>query len=440
MTQGGPVHDPRTQPRPRARRTNRALTIAAACTVLLTVTTCSGGEDATSASGDAPDDQAIAELLGPDDPAAGEPVKIGMVSDGTTVAFDAADELRAAAATAEYWNAHRGGIGGRPIEVVTCETGGDPAGATDCGNQMVEQDVVAVAQSQSAVGDSLWEPVHAAGIPTMFFQTSSQGALLDNQSSFAIVNPLTTLFGLPITVANDEGTDKIAFVLIDVPQAVQALETLGPAVMGQAGLDYDVIRIPPGTADMTAQMQQVVDSGVGVVQVTGNDAFCIAAFNGLNAVGYQGKIATLSQCITNATREAVPGDVLDGIEVASSVAMGATDDPTYQLYQAVMATYGDDVHHVDDPTAMGGYTAMAALATALDGITGDITPESVTATIKAMRPADLPGGGGVTFQCSGTTSSLLPAVCTNEWLQTSLDTDGQPTSYKRIDSTDILPQ
>ena len=440
MTQGGPVHDPRTQPRPRARRTSRALTIAAACTVLLTVTTCSSGDDATSASGDAPDDQAIAELLGPDDPAAGEPVKIGMVSDGTTVAYDAADELRAAEATAEYWNAHRGGIGGRPIDVVTCETGGDPAGATDCGNQMVEQDVVAVAQSQSAVGDSLWEPVHAAGIPTMFFQTSSQGALLDNQSSFAIVNPLTTLFGLPITVANDEGTDKIAFVLIDVPQAVQALETLGPAVMGQAGLYYDVIRIPPGTADMTAQMQQVVDSGVGVVQVTGNDAFCIAAFNGLNAVGYQGKIATLSQCITNATREAVPGDVLDGIEVASSVAMGATDDPTYQLYQAVMATYGDDVHHVDDPTAMGGYTAMAALATALDGITGDITPESVTATIKAMRPADLPGGGGVTFQCSGTTSTLLPAVCTNEWLQTSLDTDGQPTTYQRIDSTDILPQ
>lgn len=143
---------------------------------------------------------------------------------------------------------------------------------------------------------------------------------------------------------------------------------------------------------------------------------------------------------TNATREAVPGDVLDGIQVASSVAMGAADDPTYQLYQAVMATYGDDVNRVDDPTAMGGYTAMAALATALDGITGDITPETITATIRAMPPADLPGGGGVTFQCSGTISALLPAVCTNEWLRTSLDTNGQPTTYEQIDSTDILPQ
>src|SRR4030095_9581178 len=156
------------------------------------------------------------------------------------------------------------------------------------------------------VGDSLWEPLHAAGIPTMSFQTSSQGALLDDQTSFALVNPLTTLFGLPITIAQDEGADKVAFVLIDVPQAVQALETLGPPIMGQAGLDYDVFRVPPGTADMTAQMQQVVDRGAGVVPVTGNDAFCIAAFNGLNAVGYQGKIATLGQCITNATRDGVP--------------------------------------------------------------------------------------------------------------------------------------
>src|SRR4029453_9441937 len=159
-----------------------------------------------NAPGGALDRQTATELLGPDDPAAGEPVKIGMVSDGTTQAFDAADELRAAQATADYWNEHRGGIGGRPPQGVTCETGGDPAGATDCANQMVEQDVVAVAQSQSAVGDSLWEPLTAAAVPTLTVQHSSQGALLDDQTSFAIVNPLTTLFGLPITVARDEGT------------------------------------------------------------------------------------------------------------------------------------------------------------------------------------------------------------------------------------------
>src|SRR4029450_9730152 len=142
----------------------------------------SGGSDETTGGTDA------ADLLGPEDAATGDPVKIGMVSDGATDAFDNTDELRAAKATADYFNEHKGGIGGRPIEVVTCETGADPAGATDCANQLVEAEVVAVALSQSAVADSVWEPLHAAGIPTLFFQTSTEAMLSDTTDSFVMVN------------------------------------------------------------------------------------------------------------------------------------------------------------------------------------------------------------------------------------------------------------
>ncbi len=96
----------------------------------------------------------VEELLGPENPASGEPVRLGLVSDGVTPAYDNTDELRAAEATAEYWNEHRGGVGGRPIDVVTCETGADPAGATDCANEFVEEGVVAVALNNSAVAES----------------------------------------------------------------------------------------------------------------------------------------------------------------------------------------------------------------------------------------------------------------------------------------------
>jgi branched-chain amino acid transport system substrate-binding protein len=418
----------------------RGLAIAALSVLLAPLAACGDDDNGDSgSSGDTETTVDAAALLGPENKATGEPVKVGMVSDGATDAFDNTDELRAAEATAEYFNEHKGGIGGRPIEVVTCETGADPAGATDCANQLVEEGVVAVALSQSAVADSVWEPLHEAGVPTMWFQTSGQGIMADTESSFVIVNPLTTLFGLPVSVAESTGSDKVEFVIIDVPQARTGVEALGPSVMGKAGLDYDVIPIAPGTADMTSQMQQVAASGAGVVHITGNDAFCIAALNGLNAVGYDGAIAVVSQCITDATREAVPGDVLDGIYVTSSVALKAADDPTWQLYVAVMDTYGQDVEDVDNNTSMGGYTAMASLATALQGITGDITTESVAAAIKAMPQQELPGGGGVTYQCGGSAITLLPAVCSNEWLKTTLDGEGNPTTYEAVDSTDILP-
>jgi branched-chain amino acid transport system substrate-binding protein len=418
----------------------RGIALAVLPVLLLAVAACGGDDDdASTADEEATSGSEATDLLGPEDAASGEPVRIGMVSDGATQAFDNTDELRTAEATAEYWNTHRGGVGGRPIEIVTCETGADPAGGTNCANQMVEEEVVAVALSQSAVADAVWEPLHAAGVPTLFFQTSAEDLLSDSETSFTMVNPLATLFGVPIAVAESEGTDKIAFVNIDVPQANASFESgAADAVLGNAGLEYELVKVPPGTADMTSQMQEVAESDAGVVQIIGNDAFCIAAIQGLNAVGYDGQITSISQCITDATREAVPGDQLEGISLTATMAVGATDDPAYQLYQEVMDAYGEDVEDVENALAMGAYTTVASLAAALEGIADDITPEAAAEAIKSMDEADYPGADGLTFQCGGSAFPAQPAVCSNNSLRATLDAEGNPASYEPVDSSDIV--
>jgi branched-chain amino acid transport system substrate-binding protein len=429
------THGPPAGKRGRSRRR----LVAAVTAVLLGATACGGDDDgaASSEDGGTLDSARVEQLLGPAEPASGEPVRIGLVSDGQSPAFDARNEIDAAEATVEYWNERRGGIAGRPIELVTCETGADPARGTDCGNQMVENGVVAVVVGQSTVPEALWEPLHQARIPTMFFQTNGQGMLTDAETSFVISNPLTTALGLPISVAQDERANRVAFVVVDLPVAISLFETVAPAILETAGLEYDLIKVPLGTADMTSQLGEVASSGARVVQVVGNDAFCIAAFQALTAVGYDGKVTAVSQCVTDATREAIPGDQLEGMYVTSGVALGATDDQTYQLFEAVMGAYGDDVP-VDDNVSMVGYTVVAALATSLDGITGDITPATVASTIKAMPDQQLPGGGGVGFRCGGSAMALAPAVCSNEWLRAALDADGQPAGYEAVDSTAIL--
>jgi branched-chain amino acid transport system substrate-binding protein len=419
-------------------RARRGLALVASAAVLTAITGCGDDDSSDSGSTESMDSGERAELLGPENRATGEPVRVGIISDGATPAYDTTDEIRAAQATADYWNEHRSGIGGRPIELVTCETGGEPAGATDCGNQMVEENAVAVVFSNSGVGDSAWGPLHEAGIPTMYFQTTGDELTRDAQSTFTLVNPLPAVFGLPVAVAEREDADKVAFVVIDVPVAVEAFESNGQQILDNAGLDHELVRVPPGTADMTPQMQEVVDSGAEVVQVMGNDTFCIAAYQGLWAAGYDGAITSVSQCITEATREALPGGQLEGISIISSYAIGATDDPSYQLYQAVMDAYGHDLDDVAGIYAIGAYTVTSALATSLEGISGDVTPRSVTQTIKTMPEKELPGGGGATFRCGGSAVPSLPAVCTNQWLRTTLDADGQPVTYEVEDSSDIL--
>jgi hypothetical protein len=96
---------------------------------------------------------------------------------------------------------------------------------------MIEDQVVAVVFSNSGVGDSAWEPLHEAGIPTMFFQTTGDAITRDPRSTFVLVNPLPAVFGLPVSVAEGEDVDKIAFVVIDVPVAVAAFESNGQEIL-----------------------------------------------------------------------------------------------------------------------------------------------------------------------------------------------------------------
>jgi branched-chain amino acid transport system substrate-binding protein len=121
------------------------------------------------------------------------------------------------------------------------------------------------------------------------------------------------------------------------------------------------------------------------------------------------------------------------------MALGDTSDPAYQLYEEVIAAFGEDVEDVENATAMGGYTAMSSLIAALQGISGEVTPQAAAAAIKSMEEADYPGADGLTFQCGGTAYEPQPAVCSNGSLRATLDADGNPASYEAVDSTDILP-
>jgi len=399
----------------------------------LLMAACGGDDD--SGDGGSPIAADAAELLGPENPADGEPVRVGLISDGAFATADRAYESDVGQATATWLNRHRGGIGGRPIELVTCEDEADPAKATDCANQMIEEDVVAVVVGSSAVVESVWEPLHAAHVPVMFYGAADAGPMLDTESTFVLASPTAGLVELPLAVATEVGETKVTVVVIDVPAAVAIYDSTAPSLFEDQGIDLDVVKVPPGTADMTPQMQDLVNGDPGVIHVIGTDAFCIAAFAGLQAVAFDGTITTLSQCMTDATREAVPGEVFEGMRMSATAPVG-TDDPSIAVYHAVIDAYAD----AEPRSETGGvsmFTAVAGLAAALEGITGDITPATVIETIKAMPEMELPGSGGLRFRCNGTALEFAPAVCTRGVLYTTLDANGDPTTYEQVGNTPI---
>ncbi len=374
-------------------------------------------------------------LLGAPKQATGEPVKVGVISDGRNPAADNSIEGDVAKETFAYLDGY-GGIGGRPVKVYTCETHGDPGGATDCANQMIQNGVATVVIGQSGVVTNVYTPLHAAHMPTFLYGNPDKTVLSDATSTFVFGNVYAVLADMPIAVAKANKIKKVAATVIDVPAATSFWESQGPAQFKKAGIGLDVVRIPVGAADVTPQMQQIVSSGAGLVHAIGANTTCIAVMNGLHAVGYTGKVTVFQQCVDASTRKAVPPSVLKGVtESATAPVDGHPPDPGLAIYQQEIAP---KVKGHADPGSAGElmFISVMGFHVALEGFTGDITSQNVIATAKKMPWKALPGGG-LHFRCNGKAVPGSPALCTRAGLVTVLDAKGQPTVYKSVGDTPI---
>ncbi len=415
-------------PSPTPRGPRRLRVVACSLALVVLAAACSSSDDeADDTSGDtggsASTTAPAEELLGTPNPAEGEPVKVGFVSDGQTAAFDWSVQIDAAEAITEYLNDYRGGIAGRPVELVTCETGGEQGKATDCANELVQAGVVVTVMPESSSPLAVFNVMSEENLPLFVYGVGDQAMLFDTESTFALVDAVPGLSALPIDVAKQNGIDKVSAVVIDVPSATAYFETIGAAAFEEAGIELDLIPVPPGTADLTPQMTEIANGDPTVVHMIGDEGLCIAILNGLAAAGYDGPIDTLNNCLTDAVKTAV-GDYLEGVVVATPIAFGDPDESDLALMEAIYEHYDADI----EDTKKGGITfaTIMGMREALEGLTGEVTPASLIAAIKAMPATDLPAGGGLQFRCNGQAQPLTPAVCTSGALRSSLDAGGEP--------------
>lgn len=411
------------------RKTSRAVRAAAVVTAVLV---------AAAALAPGTGAQSTGKLLGKKDKASGTPVKVGLISNGKTASLDNSDEIPTAEATAKWINDYRGGLGGRPIQLVVCEDGNEPSKAVDCANQMIQEDVVAVVVGQNGVAESSWRVINGAGIPYFVYGVGSTAVTSDTKSTFNLTNSKAALLGLPAGVAKKAKAKKVSAVIIDVPAATDIYKGTGEQYFEDLELDFELVPVPAGTADMTPQMQRVVSANRdGVVMVVGNDAFCIAAFNGLRAAGFQGDPTTIAQCITDATRTGVPSDFLEGMQISSFSPTTNAKDPTIKQFYAVLDRYGAKSVDRTGTYAIAMFSTMGAFGAATAGLKGEVTPASVTAAIKSMPWSEIPGTGGLHFRCNGKADPAQPAVCTSATNAAQLDASGKPKKYTPVNDTPI---
>lgn len=412
----------------------RRLVAAALATALLVGACASDDEGGTSGGGGGGGGSATTEpvdtaVLGEKNAAAGDPVKIGFVYDGTTDAIDNAGDLDAAEAAVEYVNEYLGGVAGRPVELEVCATNQTPAGAGDCVSQFARAEVPVVLNGVTGQAGALFEPLSEAGIPVFVTAADPRAA-----TATILTNGILSLAAGPAKVFADAEVEKAVVIGIDVPAASATLKQSMPIFYEQAGVDVEVVLIPPDTPDMTPNIQAALADNPGGMTVVGDSLFCTKAMNAIEAAGFEGELVIIPQCIDQSFL-----DNVSNLEGATMLTTNSTDPESeeYQLYRAVMTTYGGD--DIDlGATAPQAYQSVVGFARAMKGLEGEVTADTVEQTFAGMEPTPLPLADGITFQCNGEQVAIAPNTCSVDVLQTTLAADGSGTSFEVLKGAEIL--
>ncbi|MCW2622034.1 MAG: putative amino acid transporter [Frankiales bacterium] len=409
--------------------TRRALPAAALAMTLAASLSACGNDDSKKSSPSPVGTPAADSALGSVNEAKGEPVKIGFVADGQSAAIDTTDEIKAAQAVETYANKYLGGINGRPLQFVTCQTKSTPAGAADCGQQFVSAKVLAVNAGSPGTIAPVVTAVTAAGIPT-FANVSFDPSVLQ-EPNLVWGNPLGN-FGSAAAFARDKGAKKAALIVIDVPAATGPAKQLAPLLYKNAGASVEVIGIAPGTADMTPQVKAADAKGVDIYHIIGNPSFCTSAIKAIKTLGLKVNVSAIDRCIDETGTASIPNGY-EGITITGQANLDPTTDD-YKLYAAVLKNAGMK----DSGNATSGYEAALGLVRALNAAkVTDYTSAGLLAAIKSAPATPYPLGNGATMKCDGTAVPISKSICSTFGVVGDGQKDGTVKNYRTLDTASI---
>lgn len=341
-----------------------------------------GGDDETSSS---PTDSQE-----PSPELTGEPVKVMTIAPTETQVSDIPEVPAAVRAAADGLN-QRGGIGGRPVEVVYCNDRNDPNEAAGCARQAVEEGVVAVVGAYSLAGSDRVIPVlEDAEIP--YINPVVLGA--DDTSSpvsFLMTGDVIANFvGCGVALA-DAGATKVKAIRLDVAAAAQS-EAFVDMGLASGGLELEgAVPVPPGTTDVTPFVASALEDDTDGIVIIDTIQAVQQYLTSMQQTGVdleEVKVCTIYDALPETAVEDL-GDAADGVYVTS--AFPTRSDEVGGLmaqFLADMDAKGDDVPRNDH--AINGWLGMELLSRVAEDVS-TIDGPSLLAALGEVRDMEFEG-------------------------------------------------
>ncbi len=319
------------------------------------------------------------------DEPSGEPIKLMTI----TTLNAAGPTYENIAITAELYQDYindRGGIAGRPLEVTVCDEQFDPAVATTCARQAVEEDMISVVGSFTFFAESIVPVIAESDITWFGACCPITPAELTSPHSFNIGNQPMYAVGA-VKKAVEDSCEAINAVVIDGAQVfIPPMEN----AMSALGMSFgDVIILPPTAQDYSAEVAQATTDADCVITIVSETPFI--AWNtawsqsdtDAQQYGPQGNLNSVSAA---GNEEATNGNIVVGMYPDLSTA-------PWDEYRGALDEYGVDIA-ANDYNSLGGmgtWAAYVGFTKIAESIDGEITAASFFEAASNTSALDLDG-------------------------------------------------
>ena len=365
-----------------------------ACTPDVPVVTC------------APGGTTLGDLPAAPVAASGEPIRIGTINQDTGAAGAFPELTQADRAGVRFVNEELGGVGGRPLELVACDTRFSPAGSQACAQQMVDAGVVAVVGGIDVFGDGITTLEqngipYVGGIPVSFPSVRSPLSFQFSGGSWG------AMLGFAVYAIRELDAKKVSILHGDFGPITDAA-AYGKRALEAAGVEVRLIAMPLVGADFLPLVTTANESSPDAIVVLTADTGCVPTMQAAADLGVTAPVFLTGACAA----PKIIGDAGDAAEGRYFNVEGPIrpDDPDADtaLYNAVIERYGDGL---DAPGAgtvsfrsfMNLFLVMRELGA--DGI----TPESIAEAFRSAK--ETPSFMGHAYTCDGEQFEGLPALC-----------------------------
>jgi hypothetical protein len=163
-----------------------------------------------------------------------------------------------------------GGINGHPLNLVECDSQGNPNVATECANQMVSGHVLYV-ENDSLEGDSFMPILRSAGIPV----TSGDGVAPDAltfPNSYILGSGQLSVAGAAAMCAK-LGSTKIGIAQLDIAGLTPIVSSIYEAIapFGLSKANTSITLIPPTAVDLSTYAAALIQKSTCDVEILDTD-------------------------------------------------------------------------------------------------------------------------------------------------------------------------